>query len=52
MEKYESSRQRHNVPTQLAVDALNRLYGIELPPFVLARSIGLQLTNAFHPIKV
>lgn len=51
MEKYESSRQRHNVPTQLAVDALNRLYGIELPPFVLARSIGLQLTNAFQPIK-
>ncbi|CAH2094668.1 unnamed protein product [Euphydryas editha] len=51
MEKYESSRQRHNVPTQLAVDALNRLYGIDLPPFVLARSLGLQLTNALHPIK-
>ncbi|XP_050353848.1 ubiquinone biosynthesis monooxygenase COQ6, mitochondrial [Nymphalis io] len=51
MGKYESSRQRHNVPTQLAVDALSRLYGMDLPPFVLARSIGLQLTNAFHPIK-
>uniref|UniRef100_S4PSV2 Ubiquinone biosynthesis monooxygenase COQ6 n=2 Tax=Pararge aegeria TaxID=116150 RepID=S4PSV2_9NEOP len=51
LEKYESSRQRHNVPTQLAVDALYRLYGQELPPFVLARSVGLQITNALHPIK-
>nr|XP_026494187.1 ubiquinone biosynthesis monooxygenase COQ6, mitochondrial [Vanessa tameamea] len=52
MEKYESERQRHNVPTQLAVDALSRLYGADLPPLVLARSLGLQLTNALHPIKV
>ncbi|XP_047536938.1 ubiquinone biosynthesis monooxygenase COQ6, mitochondrial [Vanessa atalanta] len=51
MEKYESERQRHNVPTQLAVDALSRLYGADLPPLVLARSLGLQLTNALHPIK-
>lgn len=52
MQKYESSRQRHNVPTQLAVDALYRLYGVDLPPFVLARSVGLQITNALHPVKV
>ncbi|CAH0728376.1 unnamed protein product, partial [Brenthis ino] len=51
MEKYESSRQRHNVPTQLAIDALYRLYGLDLPPFVLARSVGLQITNAIQPIK-
>ncbi|XP_034833848.1 ubiquinone biosynthesis monooxygenase COQ6, mitochondrial isoform X1 [Maniola hyperantus] len=51
LQQYESSRQRHNVPTQLAVDALYRLYGVELPPIVLARSVGLQITNALHPIK-
>ncbi|CAG9565389.1 unnamed protein product [Danaus chrysippus] len=51
LEKYESARQRHNVPMQLAVDALYRLYGADLPPVVLARSVGLQLTNAIHPLK-
>ncbi|CAH0400455.1 unnamed protein product [Chilo suppressalis] len=51
LEKYESSRQRHNVPTQIAVDALHRLYTVDLPPIVLARSLGLQLTNALHPLK-
>ncbi|XP_063627907.1 ubiquinone biosynthesis monooxygenase COQ6, mitochondrial [Cydia splendana] len=51
LEKYETSRQRHNVPTQLAVDALHRLYSVELPPLVLARSLGLQLTNALRPVK-
>ncbi|XP_063831673.1 ubiquinone biosynthesis monooxygenase COQ6, mitochondrial [Ostrinia nubilalis] len=51
LQKYESSRQRHNVPTQIAVDALHRLYTLQLPPAVLARSLGLQLTNALHPVK-
>ncbi|KAL4715925.1 hypothetical protein ACJJTC_013225 [Scirpophaga incertulas] len=52
MEKYETLRQKHNLPTQLAVDALHRLYTVELPPIVLARSLGLQITNALQPIKV
>ncbi|KAJ2953217.1 hypothetical protein O0L34_g794 [Tuta absoluta] len=52
LEKYESVRQRHNVPTQLAVDALHRLYTVDSPPLVLARSLGLQLTNALQPLKV
>ncbi|CAG4953612.1 unnamed protein product [Parnassius apollo] len=51
LEKYESSRQRHNVPTQLAIDALYRLYSLDIAPLVLARSVGLQLTNALHPVK-
>lgn len=51
LERYESSRQRHNVPTQLAADALHRLYTVDLPPVVLARSLGLQLTNALQPLK-
>ncbi|XP_026315095.1 ubiquinone biosynthesis monooxygenase COQ6, mitochondrial [Hyposmocoma kahamanoa] len=51
LEKYETTRQRHNVPTQLAVDALHRLYTVDLAPVVLLRSVGLQLTNAIQPVK-
>lgn len=51
MEKYESSRQRHNVPTQLMIEMLHRLYTVDLLPVVLARSVGLQLTNALQPLK-
>ncbi|XP_068619161.1 ubiquinone biosynthesis monooxygenase COQ6, mitochondrial [Battus philenor] len=51
LQRYESLRQRHNVPTQLAIDALYRLYSLDITPLVLARSVGLQLTNAFQPIK-
>ncbi|KAJ0173671.1 hypothetical protein K1T71_010820 [Dendrolimus kikuchii] len=51
LEKYESLRQRHNVPTQLAIEALHRLYTLDLPPLVLLRSLGVQITNAIHPIK-
>ncbi|XP_059053206.1 ubiquinone biosynthesis monooxygenase COQ6, mitochondrial [Achroia grisella] len=51
LQKYETSRQRHNVPTQIAVDALYRLYTVDLPPVVLVRSLGTQLTNALQPIK-
>ncbi|XP_024938933.1 ubiquinone biosynthesis monooxygenase COQ6, mitochondrial [Cephus cinctus] len=50
--KYETLRQRHNVPTMLAIDALHRLYKGTAAPIVLARSLGLQLTNALPPLKV
>lgn len=50
--KYETSRQRHNVPTMLAIDALHRLYKGTAAPIVLARSLGLQLINAVPPLKV
>ena len=50
--KYETLRQRHNVPTMLAIDALHRLYKGTAAPIVLARSLGLQLTNALTPLKV
>uniref|UniRef100_A0A2A4J127 FAD-binding domain-containing protein n=1 Tax=Heliothis virescens TaxID=7102 RepID=A0A2A4J127_HELVI len=51
MEKYESVRQRHNVPTQLMIEMLHRLYTVDLMPVVLARSVGLQITNALQPLK-
>lgn len=52
LKKYETARQRHNVPTMLAMDALHRLYKGTAAPIVLARSLGLQLTNAISPLKV
>lgn len=51
LEKYETERQRHNVPLQLAVDGLHRLYTVDITPIVVLRSLGLQLTNAIRPIK-
>ncbi|XP_017876417.1 ubiquinone biosynthesis monooxygenase COQ6, mitochondrial-like [Ceratina calcarata] len=51
LRKYETVRQRYNVPVMLAIDALHRLYKGTAAPVVLARSIGLQLTNAIPVIK-
>lgn len=52
LKEYESERQKHNVPTMLAVEALHRLYNTEFTPIVLLRSLGLQTTHALDPIKV
>lgn len=49
---YETQRQRHVVPTSAAIDGLQKLYSTDIPPVVLVRSLGLQLTNAMIPIKV
>ncbi|XP_076284466.1 ubiquinone biosynthesis protein COQ6, mitochondrial [Lasioglossum baleicum] len=51
LRKYETLRQRYNVPTMLAIDALHRLYKGTAAPTVLARSLGLQLTNAIPLLK-
>ncbi|KAJ8674353.1 hypothetical protein QAD02_005615 [Eretmocerus hayati] len=51
LNKYESMRQWHNIPTMLAIDALHRLYKGTAAPIVLARSLGLQVTNAIKPLK-
>jgi hypothetical protein len=50
--KYETLRQRHNVPTMLAIDGLQKLYGTTFTPFVVLRSLGLQLTHVLNPVKV
>lgn len=50
--KYETLRQRHNVPTMLTIDTLHRLYKGTAAPIVLARSLGLQITNALPFVKV
>ncbi|PSN45986.1 hypothetical protein C0J52_09775, partial [Blattella germanica] len=49
--KYETLRQRHNLPTMLAVDGLQKLYGTTYTPLVVLRSLGLQFTHALSPVK-
>ncbi|XP_064602568.1 ubiquinone biosynthesis monooxygenase COQ6, mitochondrial-like [Liolophura sinensis] len=49
--QYETQRQRHNLPVLLTIDGLQRLYGTKFSPFVIARSLGLQATNALDFVK-
>ena len=49
--RYETERQRHNLPTMLGVDALQRLYSSQATPVILARSLGLMATDAVNPVK-
>ncbi|XP_019880267.2 ubiquinone biosynthesis monooxygenase COQ6, mitochondrial [Aethina tumida] len=51
LKEYETERQRHNIPTMLAVEGLHRLYNTEFLPLVLLRSLGLQATHAINPLK-
>ncbi|KAL6256346.1 hypothetical protein P5V15_012463 [Pogonomyrmex californicus] len=51
LRKYETLRQRHNVPTMLTIDGLHRFYQHTATPIVLARSLGLQLVDAVPPLK-
>lgn len=49
---YEQQRLKHNVGIMLAVHGLQRIYNTDLSPIVLARSIGLQITQQMSPLKV
>lgn len=49
---YERQQLRHNVAIMLGVHGLQRLYSTDLSPVVLARSIGLQITQQMTPVKV
>lgn len=49
--KYEQERLKVNVPIMVGVHALQRLYCNDFPPLVLARSLGLKITNELPPLK-
>lgn len=50
--EYEKSRLMANVPLLLGCHGLHHLYGNECSPIVLARSIGLRITDSIPPLKV
>lgn len=52
LKEYETERQRHNIPTMMAVEGLYRLYRTENVPLVVLRSLGIQLTHSMDPLKV
>lgn len=49
--KYEQQSLKANVPIMIGVHALQNLYCTDFPPFVLARSLGLKVTNNVAPLK-
>lgn len=49
--KYEQECLKANVPILVGIHALQRLYCTDFPPIVLARSLGLKLTNNVSPLK-
>lgn len=49
--KYEQQSLKANVPILVGVHALQRLYCTDFPPIVLARTLGLKLTNNASPLK-
>ncbi|XP_031617711.1 ubiquinone biosynthesis monooxygenase COQ6, mitochondrial [Contarinia nasturtii] len=49
--EYEQQRLKLNVPIMLGVHGLQQLYSTDLSPVVLARSIGLQITQQVPPLK-
>lgn len=50
--EYEQQRLKLNVPIMLGVHGLQQLYNTDLSPVVLARSVGLQITQQMSPLKV
>lgn len=49
--KYEQQCLKANVPILVGVHALQNLYCTDFPPIVLARSLGLKITNLTPPLK-
>lgn len=48
---YERERLQQNVPIMFGVHGLQRLYGTQLAPVVLLRSLGLKVTHSVPFIK-
>lgn len=51
LKQYQSRRQLHNLPVMAAVHGLHFLYGTTWTPFVLLRSIGLNVVDSLSAVK-
>ena len=49
LQRYETERQRHNVPMALGIDFLHKIYGIQNPLATAVRDVGVGMINA-NPI--
>jgi ubiquinone biosynthesis monooxygenase Coq6 len=49
--EYERTRLQANIPIMLGCHGIQRLYCNDFSPFVLARSVGLQITESCPPLK-
>lgn len=50
--KYEESRLQHNVPIMLGIHGIQSIFSTNVSPIVMARSLGLQITNSVPFLKV
>lgn len=50
--RYESLRQRDNLPTMLSIDLMYKVYRSSFTPVQILGNLGLQLVNSVRPIKV
>ena len=51
LRKYERWRKGQNLLMMGAMDGFKRLFGSELPPVTLLRSLGMHCLNRFSPVK-
>lgn len=51
LKKYQSARQRHNLPVMGAIHGLHLLYGTTWTPLVMLRSIGFNVFDAIPSVK-
>ena len=49
--EYETERSRHNLPTALTIDGIQKLYSTNLDLVVLARSLGVQVSYLLYDLK-
>ncbi|XP_039282352.1 ubiquinone biosynthesis monooxygenase COQ6, mitochondrial [Nilaparvata lugens] len=51
LSQFESNRQKHNVPTMLAIDMINKIYSTNNTAAMAVGNLAIHLTNALTPFK-
>lgn len=52
LKEYEKERLRHNLPTMIAIDLMNKLYSSSNALLLTLGHVALQFTNCAPPVKV